>query len=653
MILEIILSFSFFLFIYVLLGGFDYSKLKMTNTFLIMYFLLNIWLWFWWFQSEINLSYLWYNLFHVWQIESFFLVLFWIVWIGISLYSIYYFSEYLHHKKNLYFYHLMIIPFFVAMQIIIICSNAMLFLVMWEIMTLSSYFLVIHEYKENVSFEWGNYYLIIAHVWMFFILFSFIPFIISSWSYDFINWKWIQLNQNFRNIAFFAALIWFWAKAWIWPLDIWLPKAHPIAPSNISSIMSSFMVKLPIMMLIKFVLIFFAMKVDLIWWVTLLIIWSISAFLGIFYAITQNDIKRILAFSTIENVWFIIANLWVFVIWMNIWNKLIAILGFTAMLYHIINHSLTKSLMFMIAWSIIERTWTRNISKMWWLIKIIPFLWIITLFACMNMAWIPPFASFNSELTWIMWILKIITDSDNTIIRFIAIWSIILIALMSIFSFISFTRLYTIVFVWRQRSKELTINTKENIFENLSYLLFLIFILFLSVFPWLIINISNFMVFWVNNPINILHFKILDFEFMPAYLIIFYILAIYWAYILYKSFINKMKLIEPWNCWYDHIPHRSQYSSRSLIQPIRRIYEWLYMQASNTVYNDYYKQNRNTLKFLKAKAYFSDIFYNRLINVIKYCWHKVKSLQNWILQYYIWYLFGSLLLMLIVLYFYL
>lgn len=137
---------------------------------------------------------------------------------------------------------------------------------------------------------------------MFFILLGFIPFIIASSSFDFANWSGVMLTPEQRNIAFFAALIGFGAKAGIWPLDIWLPKAHPIASSNVSALMSGFMVKLPIMMILKFIVVFFAMQVDLVWGITLLIAGSLSAFLGIFYAMTQNDIKRVLAFSTIENV---------------------------------------------------------------------------------------------------------------------------------------------------------------------------------------------------------------------------------------------------------------------------------------------------------------------------------------------------------------
>ncbi len=649
MLLQLILLFSIIIFLFISFGAFDSQKLKMTNFLLGIYFFLNIYLWIMWLQQEVDVSIMGLHLFHIAQIESFLLLLFGMVGIGISLYSNYYFEEYLHHKKNLNFYYRMILPFIIAMQVIIIGNNAILFLVMWEIMTLSSYFLVIHEYKENASLEWGNYYLIIAHVGMFFILLSFIPFIIASSSFDFINWSWIAMSESYRNIAFFSALLGFWAKAGIWPLDIWLPKAHPIAPSNVSALMSGFMVKLPIMMLLKFIVVFFALKVNLSWWITLLIMWSFSAFFGIFYALTQNDIKRVLAFSTIENVGFIIANLWVFVVWTALWNTLVALLGLVAMLYHSANHSLYKTLMFLLAWSIIERTGTRSMTKMWGLVKVLPFLSIITLFWVLTISWIPPFASFNSELTGIMWILKIITDTDNSVLQFIAIGCIILIALMSIFAFISFSRLYTIIFVWRQRDKELITKTKSNTYENISYVFFLFTIFLLSIFPWIFTGLAN-SILQGNTSVSLIILQVGDFEFIPLYLILVYVIVWTIVYLIYQSFLWNITKIEPWNCGYAHIPHRSQYSPRSLIQPIRRLYEGLYMQVSNVEYNEYYKKNRNILKFLKKKTYFTNIWYTGFMNFIQYCWTRVRSLQNGILQYYIWYLFGTLLIMLFVLY---
>ena len=105
-----------------------------------------------------------------------------------------------------------------------------------------------------------------------------------------------------KQLAFFAALIGFGAKAGLFPFHIWLPKAHPIAPSNISAMMSGFMVKLPVVMLLKFVITFFALQVSLSWAIIVLVLGGVTALLGIFYSLVQDDIKKALAYSTMENI---------------------------------------------------------------------------------------------------------------------------------------------------------------------------------------------------------------------------------------------------------------------------------------------------------------------------------------------------------------
>ncbi len=137
---------------------------------------------------------------------------------------------------------------------------------------------------------------------MFFILMSFVPFILSSGSFAFGSWDASLLSEGMKQLAFFAALIGFGAKAGLFPFHIWLPKAHPIAPSNISAMMSGFMVKLPVVMLLKFVITFFALQMSLSWAIIVLVLGGVTALLGIFYSLVQDDIKKALAYSTMENI---------------------------------------------------------------------------------------------------------------------------------------------------------------------------------------------------------------------------------------------------------------------------------------------------------------------------------------------------------------
>lgn len=251
------------------------------------------------------------------------------------------------------------------------------------------------------------------------------------------------------------------------------------------------------------------------------------------------------------------------------------------------------------------------------LVKVLPFLSIITMFGVLTISGVPPFASFNSELAGIMGMLKIITDADGSVLRFITIGCVVLIALMSVFAFVSFVRLYSIVFSGRPRDLDLKVRVESHLSENASYVFFVVAIFVVSLFPGLFSHIASTII-GGSSTVPLIQLQIGDFEFIPAYLILVYALLGVIVYALSRFFLGSLTKAVPWNCGYPTIPHRSQYSSRSLVQPIRRLYEGLYMQASDLSYNEYYKKDRNTLKFLKRKAYFTNIGYLKCIRGIQY-----------------------------------
>jgi len=150
-----------------------------------------------------------WKVFFLWNLENFFLLLFSILWFAISFYSDFYFGEYLKHWKKLKFYYIAFLTFIFSMLWVIASSEAITFLVFWEIMSVSSYFLVVHEAtKKGILKDWA-WYFIITHIWMFFILLSFMPFIAASWTTFFTWWAQITLNPVFANSSYR-----FWFKSW-------------------------------------------------------------------------------------------------------------------------------------------------------------------------------------------------------------------------------------------------------------------------------------------------------------------------------------------------------------------------------------------------------------------------------------------------------
>ena len=601
-----------------------------------------------------------WKFFHIWVLENYFLLIFWILWLAISSYSDFYFWEYLKHLKKwktLNFYYIFLLIFIFSMLWVIISSEAVSFLIFWELMSISSYFLVVHEpEKDWVLTDWA-WYFIITHIWMFFILMSFIPFISISNSTFFWDWWWLEMTSILASFSFFTALIWFWSKAWLFPVHIWLPKAHPIAPTNVSSLMSWFMVKLPVLMILKFLLVFFAFKVEFSWFVVTLIVASISAFIGIFYAIVQKNIKIMLAYSTIENIWIIFIWVSISILWMYVKNDLLIWLWLFASLYHTFNHAIFKWLLFLVAWWIIERTKTYDYTKLWWMIKFFPFLSVIFLIWSLSIAWIIPLNWFNSELITFVWLFKWIMF-DWVAIKILLVFALLMLALTTVFSLIAFTKMFWITCLWNKRSDDINYEKIDSNWENFAYLLLVFSIIGLAIFPgfifWIVSNILN-----KNYSWSLLVFWDLNLNYTPLNFILIFWLFLWLSFIFYKFLSKDEKKSNVWNCWYNYIEPRTQYSSDSFIQPLRRIFSDLYWEDKklekiskniiennhkNNSENNLYKKDLSEIKYSTEKKYFVENFYLKSFWIITFFAKQAKSLQNWQIHSYIFYIFLAIML---------
>ncbi len=600
-------------------------------------------------NSVVNL----FNLFHIESLENYFLLIFAVLWFAVSFYSDFYFGEYLKHWKKLNFYYIMLLLFVTSMLGVIISSEAITFLVFWEIMSVSSYFLVVHEAtKKWILKDWA-WYLIITHIWMFFILLSFIPFIISTHSTSFLQWWNASLTQSLASLSFFAALIWFGSKAWLFPIHIWLPKAHPIAPTNVSALMSWFMVKLPVLMILKFLLIFFHWQVQFSWFVVTLLIAAISSFLWVFYAIIQHNIKKLLAYHTIENVWIIFLGIAISMLWMYLHNGFIVVVWIFAALYHTFNHAIFKWLLFLVAGWMIERTNTYEYTKLGWLIKTFPFLALSFLVWSIAIAWVMPLNGFNSEFLTFVWLFKSVVISSSIVTKFLLILSVVTLTATAVLSLICFTKVFWIAFLGNKRDISLEYKDIKSIWEKISYWVLMLAIVLLAVLPgfiYLIVSkILNIRFEW-----NLFSFGNLDLNYTPIYLIWILTVSFVVSYILYKVLSKKEKKMPVWNCGYNYIEPKTQYTSTAFIQPLRRIFASIYGESKILSKNSkkeseiVYKKELSNIEYSTINKYFVDNFYAKVLKFISSIAKKVKSLQNWEIQSYIFYMFLALLLLVVI-----
>lgn len=288
--------------------------------------------------------------------------------------------------------------FIAGMLLVVTAQNALFFLLVWELMSVASYFLVIFEKNEDENIQAGTLYFIMTHVGTAFILLAFLLLYKSTGSFDFnaIKDNIGLVSPLTRDFVFVLALIGFGTKAGIIPFHIWLPSAHPAAPSHVSALMSGVMIKTGIFMMIRIFICM--MPVPPVWWgITVLLVGAVSALFGILYAITKNNIKRVLAYSSIENIGIILLGLGSSLIFSSLGLANLAALSLVATLFHIFNHAIFKALLFLGAGAIISKTHTKDLEEYGGLIKLMPITAIFFLVGAVAISGFPPFNGFASE----------------------------------------------------------------------------------------------------------------------------------------------------------------------------------------------------------------------------------------------------------------
>ena len=289
--------------------------------------------------------------------------------------------------------------FLLSMTLVVIADNGFFFLLIWELMSLLSYFLVVTEHDLAEVRHAGFFYLIMTHVGTAFILLAFLLFFQQTGSFSFETFRHLAgpLSSELRTGLFLAALIGFGAKAGIVPLHVWLPYAHPAAPSHISALMSGVMIKTAIYGLIR--VYFDFLDGQFLWWwgFVVLVVGAVSALLGVMYALMEHDLKRLLAFHSVENIGIILLGIGAGMIFHTYGLHEFAALGLLAGLYHTINHALFKALLFLGAGSLLYATHTRNMEEYGGLLRRMPWTGFFFLIGAVSIAALPPTNGFVSE----------------------------------------------------------------------------------------------------------------------------------------------------------------------------------------------------------------------------------------------------------------
>lgn len=320
--------------------------------------------------------------------------------------------EYLRHHaatKNLganwFLFNLLV----ASMLLVVIARNGLFFLVAWEIMSLASFFLVMFDGHEERVRRAGWIYLVAAHLGAAALLAMFAILGRGGATLDF---ETLAASPGTADLVFVLALVGFGAKAGLIPLHVWLPEAHPAAPSHVSAVMSGVMIKTGIYGLLR-VLTFLGPPAAS-WGWTLLAAGAISGILGVLFALAQHDLKRLLAYHSVENIGIICLGLGVGLLGIAYHQPAMAALGLAGGLLHVVNHAIFKSLLFLGAGAVAEATGTREMDHLGGLVKRMPQTALAFLVGSAAISGLPPLNGFVSELLIYAAVLVGLADASRS-----------------------------------------------------------------------------------------------------------------------------------------------------------------------------------------------------------------------------------------------
>ena len=472
--------------------------------------------------------------------------------------------------------------FLASMVLVVLADDAYAFMVMWETMALSSFFLVTTNHRIPEIRSAGYLYLLIAHVGAIGILLCFGVLQADTGDYTFANMRIQQLEPFWASVAFLLALFGFGAKAGILPLHVWLPEAHPAAPSPVSALMSGVMLKTAVYGFLR-------ISYDLIdtqywWWgVLVLAVGLATALFGVVFAAVQVDMKRLLAYSSIENIGLLFAGIGLAILFSSFGMQPMAALALTAALYHVLAHAFFKSLLFLGTGAVLHATSERSLGKLGGLIRTMPWVAWISLIGALASAGLPPFGGFVSEwllLQSFLFAPSLPTSFLNMLVPAVAA----LIALVAALAGYTMVKFFGVIFLGQPREEKLAHAHDAGGWERAGMAWLAGASVLLGVLPVPVIGLVDAVTGqlvgtglgrvvsasgWLLVPVDIERAS-----YGPAIFLAGVALGFGLAYAFVRQLYHgRTRRSAPWDCGYPWQTPRMQDSAEGFGQPIRQIFE--------------------------------------------------------------------------------
>jgi len=544
--------------------------------------------------------------------------------------------------------------FLASMLLVLLADDAYAFMVAWEGMALSSFFLVTTDHRHAEIRRAGYLYLLIAHVGAIAILLSFGVMTAGSGDYSFAGMRAQALSPFWASAAFLLAFAGFGAKAGLLPVHVWLPEAHPAAPSPVSAMMSGVMLKTAIYGLLR---VCFDLLGEPLWWwgVVAMSIGLATAVFGVLYSAVQSDMKRLLAYSSIENIGLLAVALGLTLIFHAYKMEALAALAMTALLYHCLAHAGFKSLLFLCTGSVLHATKERSLGKLGGLIHRMPWVAWLALAGVIASAGLPPLSGFVSE--WLLLQSFLFSPGlPHPWLNMVVPVAAAVVALVAALAGFAMVKFYGIIFLGQMREEALKDAHDAGPWERAGLLWLAGLTLALGVLPTAVISVIDAATrqllgtgladkvrehgWWLLAPIS---------PDRASYAPLVFLAVIAAAVLLGRQLVHRLyhgrlRRSPAWDCGYVFQGPRAQDTAEGFSQPIRRIFEPMFRMERHfpTIRDEkpYYS--------VKVEDHFWHWLYLPLARAAEWVSRLIIRLQGGRIAIYLLYSFLTLIILLLV-----
>ncbi|MHB0921466.1 MAG: hydrogenase 4 subunit B [Thiomonas delicata] len=474
--------------------------------------------------------------------------------------------------------------FLAAMAMVLLAADAYAFMLAWEVMALSSYFLVVSQHRLPEIRSAGFVYLLLAHLGAIALLLCFGVMMQGGGSgLTFDAMRQAHLSPAWATVAFGLAVAGFGAKAGLVPLHIWLPEAHPAAPSPVSALMSGVMLKTALYGLLR--VSFDLLHAPLWWWgVPLLALGLFGALFGALFAAVQTDMKRLLAYSSIENIGIAFAALGLALVFHGIGMPALAALALAAMLYHVLNHAFFKSLLFLATGSVLHATHQRSLGRLGGLLRRMPWVGWTALVGTLAIAGLPPLNGFVAE--WLLLQAFLFTPGiSKPFFGMLIPLGAAVLALTAALGGYVMVKFYGVIFLGRAREPELEHAHDAGLLERAGLVWLAAGCVLLGLLPGLVLQAIDRVSLQLlghglaraGNWTWLVPTSPQRAAYNPVVVLLVGLLVIGFTFLVtHRVFAGRTRRAEAWGCGATGLTPRMQDTAEGMGQPIRRLFAPFY-----------------------------------------------------------------------------